>query len=67
MTSRTEVLEKEVQELSRAELTAFREWFIKFDSDKWDKQIETDIQAGKLDALVVEAVAAHEQGASREL
>ncbi len=67
MKSRIEELEKEVLKFSRKELSAFREWFVEFDSDEWDRQIEADIQAGKLEILVAEALTAHKRGESREL
>lgn len=57
--AKVEKLEREVQELSRAELTSFREWFRQFDSDAWDRQIEEDIKAGRLDCLAEEACRAH--------
>ncbi len=48
-----EILENQIQQLDAAQLTAFREWFYQFDAkdDAWDKQIEQDAQAGKLDVL----------------
>jgi hypothetical protein len=57
----------EIQKLSRDELASFRDWFQKFDSDTWDRKIEEDIQAGKLDALADEAMAAHRLGRTRKL
>ena len=48
---KVEKLEHEVQELSREELSVFRDWFSKYDSDEWDRQIEKDIRAGKLESL----------------
>jgi hypothetical protein len=59
--TKVEKLEKEVQKLSPDELAAFREWFQKFDSDDWDRQIEEDIKDGKLDALVKEALSSFNQ------
>jgi len=46
-----EVVEKEIEKLSLKELDKFRIWFMKYDSDAWDMQIEVDAAAGKLDAL----------------
>ncbi len=65
--TRVEKLEREVKELSRADLAAFREWFRKYDSDEWDRQIEEDIQAGKLDKLAEEAIAQYKAGRTEEL
>lgn len=67
MGSKIEALEKEVRELSSDELASFRDWFAKFDSDQWDRQIESDIAAGKLAKLAAKALAEHKRGESREL
>jgi len=48
-----ESIEDRIKELSPEELTAFREWFIKFDAEAWDRQFEADVKAGKLDHLAV--------------
>jgi len=65
--SRVEGLEEEVRALSHEELVAFRAWFVAFDADAWDRQIEADLQAGKLDTTAEEAVAEYRRGESREL
>jgi len=67
MGNRVKTLEKEVRELSRDELITFRDWFVKFDADEWDRQIESDIQAGKLDKLAAKALSEHKRGESRAL
>jgi hypothetical protein len=63
--TKIEKLEREVQKLSRAELAAFRDWFSEYDSDKWDRQIEEDVRAGKLDALAGEAIAEYKAGRTK--
>jgi len=65
--TKIEKLEQEVQKLSRTELAAFREWFRTYDSNEWDRQIEEDIRAGKLDKLAEEALAAHKAEKTKEL
>lgn len=57
--NRVRKLEIEVKQLSRDELSDFRDWFRDFDSDDWDKQINKDIKAGRLELLAEEAVSAH--------
>ena len=47
---RVEMIEGQIKELTRTELTAFREWFAQFDAEEWDKQFEADVKAGRLDA-----------------
>ena len=64
---KVEKLENEVQQLNPDELAAFREWFRKYDSDEWDKEIEGDILAGRLDRLAEEAIATHKAGRTKEI
>ena len=52
-----EQIEHAVRRLSPGELAAFRRWFAEFDGAQWDRQIEEDIAAGRLDALADEALA----------
>ncbi len=65
--SRVEAIEQEVQKLSPRELADFREWFARFDADAWDRKLEADVGAGKLDAFAERALADHKAGRSREL
>jgi hypothetical protein len=65
--TKVEKLENEVQQLNPDELAAFRDWFRKYDSDEWDKEIEEDILAGRLDRLAKEGIAAHKAGKTREI
>jgi hypothetical protein len=51
-----------VRRLSSAELAAFRAWFAEFDGARWDRQIEQDVAAGRLDALADEALDDLRQG-----
>ena len=62
-----EQLEQQVLQLSSEDLAKFRAWFIELDHRLWDKQIETDLAAGKLDSLIAEARAEFEAGKAREL
>ena len=45
-----EELESAVAQLSREKLAEFSKWFEEFMADQWDRQIEADILAGRLDA-----------------
>ncbi|MBI4714601.1 MAG: hypothetical protein HY760_01415 [Nitrospirae bacterium] len=65
--TKVESLEEEVQKLSRRELDAFRKWFLQFDAEQWDRQIERDVRSGKLDQLAEKALSAHKRGESREI
>ncbi|HEY2412092.1 MAG TPA: hypothetical protein VGI40_07605 [Pirellulaceae bacterium] len=48
-------LESAVAGLSRGELKTFSQWFEEFLADAWDRQIEADALAGRLDAAVKQA------------
>ncbi len=65
--SELEQLEQRIQNLPSDELTRFREWFIEFDHLIWDKQIEADSKAGKLNGLIAEALADFKSGKAREI
>lgn len=65
--SKIEEIEKEIKQLSQAELEEFRSWFYEFDAEAWDQRLENDIRAGKLDRLSKEALDAHKAGRTREL
>lgn len=65
--TRLEELEREIRKLNRAELAGLRDWFRKYDSDEWDRQIEEDVRGGRLDELARKALAAHKAGETKEL
>jgi len=65
--SRVENTENQIKELSRDELTDLREWFADFDADAWDRQMEADINAGRLDSLAERGLLDHEAGRSTKL
>jgi hypothetical protein len=65
--SKIEQLEREIEKLSRTQLAKFREWFHRHDAAEWDRQIETDAQAGRLDKLADKALAMHKAGKTKEL
>jgi hypothetical protein len=60
-------LENAVANLSSAELAQFRAWFVEYDTEAWDQQIEADAAAGRLDALADAALRAHRAGETQEL
>ena len=45
-----EDLESAISGLSANDLARFSEWFEQFMEDRWDRQIEEDIKAGRLDS-----------------
>lgn len=65
--SELEKLEERIRRLPPAELAKFRAWFVEFDHLVWDRQIESDAKAGKLDHLVGEALADYKAGKARKI
>ena len=59
-----ETLEEQIRTLPPAELARFREWFTEFDAEAWDRQLEADVKAGKLDKLAERALRANAAGQS---
>ena len=62
-----EEIEKAVASLPPEQFASFREWFEAFAADEWDRQIERDIKAGKLDKFADQAIADFKAGRSRQL
>ena len=65
--TKVQKIEQEVRQLSERELASFRAWFSEFDAASWDRQIEADASAGRLDALADAALADYAAGRSRKL
>lgn len=57
--TRIQKLEREIKELTRSELAAFRQWFQELDAAQWDRRIEEDALAGKLDRFAEKALEDH--------
>ena len=55
-------IERAVSQLSDEDLAKFRTWFAEFDAANWDRQFETDVAAGRLDALANKALNDLRQG-----
>jgi len=60
-------IEQAVEQLTPDQLAEFRAWYEQFDAAAWDRQIEEDIVAGKLDALADAAIADHKAGRTKKL
>lgn len=65
--TKLESLEREVANLTPEELAAFRAWFTEYDWELWDRQLEKDVAAGRLDEIAEEALAEDVRGETREL
>jgi hypothetical protein len=59
-----EKIEQEIQALSSEELAQFRAWFLEYDWAIWDRQIERDAEAGRLDDRAARALRDHAAGKS---
>ena len=46
-----EEIERDIEALPEAEFAALRTWLLEKDALRWDRQIEADVAAGKLDSL----------------
>ena len=60
-------LESAVSQLPADELTAFARWFEEYLADVWDRRIEEDIKAGRLDEAGRRADADFEAGRCKPL
>ena len=60
-------IESAIAKLSKEEFDRFSEWFEEYKAEQWDRQIEADANAGKLDALADAADRAFEAGQATRL
>jgi hypothetical protein len=67
MSTAVEAIESAILKLSPQELGKLADWILDLDEQNWDKQIERDVMAGKLDFLKKEALEELESGDSRML
>ena len=49
-----EQIQNEIKGLTQEALAKFRNWFLEYDSNNWDTQIENDSKSGKLDLMAEE-------------
>ena len=62
-----EKIEKQITELNAADRDKLLDWLAEFQEQAWDRQIEDDIKAGRLDAIAEEVLADHRAGRTRPL
>ena len=65
--SQIEEIENAVAALPKEDLARFREWFAEFEARTWDRELEEDAAAGRLDKLAEEALRDHRSGETTEL
>lgn len=55
-------IEQSVSKLPDDDFAKFRQWFWKYENEKWDTRIEKDIAEKKLDALASKALDDYNNG-----
>jgi hypothetical protein len=60
-------IEDAIGKLSADDLAAFRIWFAEFDAEVWDRQIEEDVTAGRLNKLAEQALQHLREGRCTDL
>lgn len=65
--TKLQAIEEQIKSLSPGELAELREWLLEHDWAEWDRQIERDSAAGKLDQLFEKARADHAAGNTTKL
>ena len=62
-----EEIEAEIAKLNPAEVRQIAKWLAEYQAELWDKQIEGDAAAGKLDKFIEEALDEQRRGQTRPL
>ncbi len=65
--SRVEELEGQIKALSPREFQELRAWLAEHDAEIWDRQLQADVQAGRLDAIADRALKDFVENRSTEL
>ena len=65
--SKIDELKAEIERLPSKEFAELFQWLSEKDWERWDKQIEADSQAGRLDFLVREARQEKSKGTLKDL
>ena len=65
--TKLEQIISDVTKLSSQELAKLSDWFAEFHSEQWDRQIEADATAGRLDQMAAKALADHKAGWTKSL
>jgi hypothetical protein len=65
--STVEEITNAVKRLPKKDLTRFRRWFADYDAAIWDRQLEQDVAAGRLEKYAREALRDHKAGRTTAL
>lgn len=60
-------IESAIAQLPPTKVAELAEWFEEFHTQLWDKQLEEDVKAGRLDSLLREAERDHDSGRCEKL
>jgi hypothetical protein len=60
-------IEKAIVQLPAKDLDKLTDWLEDYRAQMWDEQIEKDLEAGRLDALLAEVDEEYEAGSSQPL
>jgi hypothetical protein len=60
-------IERAIVQLPPTELTQLADWFAEYQAQQWDRKIEQDVKAGRLDALAQKANADFDAGRCKPL
>jgi hypothetical protein len=60
-------IQRAILSLPESDYTKLREWLAEIDWERWDREIEADSKAGRLDFLAAEADEAKKSGTLRDL
>ncbi len=60
-------IEAAIRQLPDQDLATLRSWFAEYDAEKWDRQFEQDVAAGRLDAWADEALQDLREGRCTDL
>lgn len=65
--TKLEKIEQDIAGLSRDDFRKLADWLAAFQADLWDRQIEDDVKAGRLDKLAEQALAELREGKTTPL
>lgn len=60
-------IQSSVQKLAPQQLAEFRAWFAAYDAERWDRQFEEDVAAGRLGAVASQAIKDSQKGRCSDL
>lgn len=60
-------IEQAIRALTPQDLAALRNWFAAYDAEIWDRQLEQDVTAGRLNRFAQEALRDHQEGRCTDL